>query len=88
MPKLPPQQFIFQSPRFVEFVHLYFKVATSLGGFQEMAKIYFEVMRDAMFDDDKDKDELIEEDEESVVIIERFSKDWWKSFCCGCCKGK
>ena len=39
--------------RFVGFCHLYFKIATSLGGFQELGRMYFDIMRNSMFDDDR-----------------------------------
>ena len=34
------------------FCHLYFKIATALGGFQELGRMYFDIMRNSMFDDD------------------------------------
>lgn len=39
--------------RFVGFCHLYFKIATALGGFQELGRMYFDIMRNSMFDDDR-----------------------------------
>jgi len=35
--------------RFIGFCHLYFKIATALGGFQELGRMYFDIMRDSMF---------------------------------------
>lgn len=35
------------------FCHLYFKIATALGGFQELGRMYFDIMRNSMFDDDR-----------------------------------
>jgi len=52
-PKLPEQEQIFQNPRYLEFLQFYFKIATSLGAFQELGLVYFELMKDAMFGEGK-----------------------------------
>ena len=41
--------------RFIGFCHLYFKIATALGGFQELGRMYFNIMRDSMFAEDGKK---------------------------------
>ena len=38
--------------RFVGFCHLYFRIATSLGAFQELGRLYFDVLRDSMFNEE------------------------------------
>ena len=48
-PKLPPQESVFQNPRYMEFLQFYFKIATALGAFQELGLIYFELMKDGLF---------------------------------------
>ena len=45
----PEYEEVFTSPRFAGFCHLYFKIATAMGAFQELGKIYFDVMKDSMF---------------------------------------
>merc|ERR1712106_935303 len=50
-PKLPPQESVFQNPRYMEFLQFYFKIATGLGAFQELGLIYFELMKDGLFKD-------------------------------------
>ena len=49
----PQYEEVFTSPRFAGFCHLYFKIATALGAFQELGGIYFEVMKDTMFEEGK-----------------------------------
>ena len=39
--------------RFVGFCHLYFRITTALGGFQELGRMYFDIMRDSMFDSER-----------------------------------
>lgn len=51
----PDEMEVFQSPRFAGFCHLYFRIATAVGAFQEMGRIYFDIMRDSMFDDQDKK---------------------------------
>ena len=51
---MPEYNEVFTSPRFAGFCHLYFKIATALGAFQELGSIYFEVMKDRMFEADID----------------------------------
>ena len=41
--------------RFVGFCHLYFRIATAMGGFQELGRLYFDIMRDSMFQEDGKK---------------------------------
>ena len=38
----PDPSEVFPSPRFTGFCFLYFKIATALGAFQEMGRIYFQ----------------------------------------------
>ena len=38
----PDPSEVFSSPRFTGFCFLYFKIATALGAFQEMGRIYFQ----------------------------------------------
>ena len=52
----PEYNEVFTSPRFAGFCHLYFKIATALGAFQELGKIYFDVMKDSMFDKNPEDD--------------------------------
>ena len=42
---------VFPSARFAGFCHLYFRIATAVEAFQEMGRIYFNIMRDSMFED-------------------------------------
>ncbi len=39
----PTKEEVFSNPRFTGFCYLYFKIATSLGAFQELGRIYFQV---------------------------------------------
>ena len=48
-PKLPPQENVFDNPRYMEFLQFYFQIATALGAFQELGLIYFELMKDGLF---------------------------------------
>ena len=49
-PKMPPQEKVFDNPRYMEFLQLfYFKIATSMGAFKELGLIYFELMKDGLF---------------------------------------
>merc|ERR1712173_65875 len=70
-PKLPPQESVFQNPRYMEFLQFHFKIATGLGAFQELGLIYFELMKDGLF---KDTTTPIVSKKTKV-----FSKDWFKS---------
>merc|ERR1712106_977226 len=74
-PPLPPQEAVFQNPRYMEFLQFYFKVGTALGAFEELGLIYFELMKDSMFGENKV--EGYENDIPKKVKI--FSKDWLKS---------
>merc|ERR1712106_97035 len=68
-PKLPPQDKVFQNPRYMEFLQFYFKIATALGAFQELGLIYFELMKDGLFKDT------------TSPIVEKpkvFTKLWFK----------
>ena len=49
------------------FCHLYFKIATALGGFQELGRMYFDIMRNSMFDDDRG----------NKVKVRSNSPDWF-----------
>lgn len=62
---------VLSSPRFTGFCHLYFNIATSLGAFQEMGRIYFEIMKDAMFAVEK-LDDYDSDEEEDKDIISRI----------------
>ena len=88
--KMPPQDAVFQNPRYVEFLQFYFKVGTVLGAFQEMGKIYFELMRDAMFGEETrdEMDEAEEREEEEKKERKLRGKDWLKFFICGAKRGK
>ena len=48
-PKMPPQEKVFDNPRYMEFLQFYFKIATSMGAFKELGLIYFELMKDGLF---------------------------------------
>ncbi len=68
----PEYDEVFLSPRFAGFCHLYFKIATSLGAFQELGRIYFDIMKDSMFEakgDDFDSDVDTPESELLYKII-------------------
>ena len=68
----PTAEEVFSSPRFTGFCHLYFHIATSLGAFQEMGAMYFQRMKDNMFEveklDDYDSDAEDDKDLFSRVI--------------------
>merc|ERR1711892_1010703 len=69
-PKLPPQESVFQNPRYMEFLQFYFKIATALGAFQELGLIYFELMKDGLFKDT------------TSPVVEKpkiFTKPWFKN---------
>ena len=68
---------MFQNPRYLEFLQFYFKIATSLGAFQELGLIYFELMKDSMFGESKIQG--FEDDLKEPVKLKIFSKDWFKS---------
>eukprot|EP00096_Caligus_rogercresseyi_P007282 TRINITY_DN250_c0_g4_i1.p1 TRINITY_DN250_c0_g4~~TRINITY_DN250_c0_g4_i1.p1 ORF type:complete len:526 (-),score=116.81 TRINITY_DN250_c0_g4_i1:519-2096(-) len=75
----PLAENVFSSERFPNFCHLYFKIATVLGGFQELGKIFFDVMKDSMFDEGgKGPDSDDEEDDESPLsrLINLSFKYW------------
>jgi len=76
-PKLPSQESVFQNPRYLEFLQFYFKIATSLGAFQELGLIYFELMKDSMFGESKIQG--FEDDLKEPVKAKIFSKSWFKS---------
>ena len=96
-PKMPKQEDVFQNPRYVQFANLYFKIATSLGAFQELAQVYFEVMREDMFKEEKGKDDEFDDeeelesiiDDESVIeeesILTRIKNVFRGLFCFKCC---
>jgi len=48
----PDPEDVFPSARFSGFCHLYFRIATAMEAFQEMGRIYFDIMRDSMFEGD------------------------------------
>lgn len=48
-PKMPPQEKVFDNPRYMEFLQFYFKIATAMGAFKELGLIYFELMKDGLF---------------------------------------
>ena len=58
-PKLPSPDDVFANSRYMEFLQFYFKIATSLGAFQEMGLIYFELMKDEMFAPKKAGEDLV-----------------------------
>ena len=76
-PRLPSQESVFQNPRYLEFLQFYFKIATSLGAFQELGLIYFELMKDSMFGESKIQG--FEDDLKEPVKPKIFSKSWFKS---------
>uniref|UniRef100_A0A0K2T6X4 CHK kinase-like domain-containing protein n=1 Tax=Lepeophtheirus salmonis TaxID=72036 RepID=A0A0K2T6X4_LEPSM len=69
---------IFSSERFPSFCLLYFKIATVLGGFQELGRIFFDVMKDSMFDEGHKADDSDEEDDEGYIsrVINLSIKHW------------
>ena len=69
-PKLPPQESVFQNPKYLEFLQFYFKVATALGAFQELGLIYFELMKDGLF---KNTTTV------AAVKPKKFTMPWFKS---------
>ena len=81
-PKLPEQDQVFQNPRYLEFLQFYFKIATSLGAFQELGLVYFELMKDAMFGEGK-LDGF--ESDLPPKKPKTFSQEWFTSnFFCSC----
>lgn len=59
---------VLSSPRFTGFCHLYFKIATALGAFQELGSIYFETMKENMFQVEKlDVYDSDEEDDKDII---------------------
>ena len=79
-PKLPSQEEVFQNPRYMEFLQFYFKIATSLGAFQEMGLIYFELMKDSMFGEGK----LDGFEGDVAKKVKPFSGEWLKRTLFGC----
>ena len=79
-PKLPSQEEVFQNPRYMEFLQFYFKIATSLGAFQEMGLIYFELMKDSMFGEGK----LDGFEGDVAKKAKPFSGEWLKRTLFGC----
>merc|ERR1712106_447644 len=77
-PKLPPQESVFQNPRYMEFLQFYFKIATALGAFQELGLIYFELMKDGLF---KDTTKPMPQKPKA------FTKPWFKNMM-SCVKGE
>merc|ERR1711892_860325 len=77
-PKLPPQESVFQNPRYMEFLQFYFKIATALGAFQELGLIYFELMKDGLF---KDTTKPMPQKPKA------FTKPWFKNLM-SCVKGE
>ncbi len=67
----PQQTEILSSPRFTGFCHLYFRIATALGAFQELGSIYFETMKENMFEVDKldDYDSDLEDDTDLISRV-------------------
>ena len=51
----PDPEDVFPSARFSGFCHLYFRIATAVEAFQEMGRIYFDIMRDSMFENSNEK---------------------------------
>ena len=80
-PKLPSPDDVFDNSRYMEFLQFYFKIATSLGAFQEMGLIYFELMKDEMFAPKKAGEELV-----TVHQPKLFTMAWFKSLFVGCIK--
>jgi len=76
-PAFPAAEQVFQSPRFMEFANLNFQISTSLGAFQELAQVYFGVMRDAMFSDDKDKVDPFDDGEDVDSILPDENEGIW-----------
>ncbi|XP_059096049.1 uncharacterized protein LOC131890667 [Tigriopus californicus] len=63
----PNESEVFSSSRFPGFCRLYFNIATALGAFQEMGQIYFNEMKDSMFDQDKlDNHDSDDEDDQDL----------------------
>ena len=69
-PKIPEQDEVFVNSRYMDFLQFYFKIATSLGAFQEMGLVYFELMKNEMF-----KDGLTMN---SIVKSKPKSSNWFK----------
>ena len=80
-PKLPSPDDVFANSRYMEFLQFYFKIATSLGAFQEMGLIYFELMKDEMFAPKKAGEDLV-----TVHQPKLFTMAWFKSLFVGCIK--
>ena len=83
-PKMPKEEEVFQNPRYMEFLQFYFKIATSLGAFQEMGLIYFELMKDEMFGEGK----KYEFDSDNVKKAKPFSSGWFKNVVLGCTRSQ
>ena len=81
-PKLPPQDQVFQNPRYLEFLQFYFKIATSLGAFEELGLIYFELMKDAMFGEGKLDGFESDLPPKKAKI---FSQEWFRTVLFGSC---
>lgn len=64
----PEENEVFSSPRFPGFCRLYFNIATALGAFQEMGQIYFNEMKDSMFDQDKLDDHDSDDDDDQDLF--------------------
>ena len=79
-PVLPAEEEVFQNPRYMEFLQFYFKIGTSLGAFQEMGLIYFELMKDSMFGESK----LDGYENDIVKKPKLFSPEWLRSTVLGC----
>ena len=58
----PDPEDVFPSARFSGFCHLYFRIATAMEAFQEMGRIYFDIMRDSMFEDSNKKMDTYDSD--------------------------
>ncbi|CAM6053922.1 unnamed protein product [Sphagnum tenellum] len=67
----PEMEEVFSSPRFTGFCLLYFRIATSLGAFQELGSIYFDIMKDSVFDRKKTLDEHDSDEEEDEDLVSR-----------------
>lgn len=65
---MPEYGEVFSSPRFTAFCALYFSIANALGAFQELGKIYFDVMRENMFAVDKLEDHDSDEEDDTDLV--------------------
>ena len=71
-PKLPVQDDVFVNPRYMYFLQFYFKIATTLGAFQEMGLVYFELMKNEMFKDGLKMKSIVKPKPKA------FTADWFK----------